>query len=428
MSLQQPVAPEVPTFHTVGIGAGPANLSLAALYQSSRTETIALYERQSGPTWHAPLLHTGARMQTSWLKDLVSIVDPTHRLTFVNYLVSTGRLFALLNAQFDFIPRREYMQYLAWASGQIHNIHYGVMIDEISFARDGFVVASAGRPVARAKHLAIGVGTRPVMPAGLSWLPDHRVFMADDLGWRIDDMGADRNAPVAIIGGGQTGLEAVLRLLGSGFNDIRWLGRRQWFQTIDDSPVANEFYRPAHQQFLQTLSRGTRRVLVEEQNPTGDALTPGALRVLYQSNYDRMLELGRFPVTLLPGRDVSSGVMEGDDIVLSSKTTEGKQQHRVRYAVVAVGREMVPVPFDDDLGDRLETDADGEMVLQSDYSVRWNGPDGNRIYALNRGRLSHGIPDANLTLLPVRAATVLNSMFGRELFRVPDQLCPISWN
>ncbi|HYR62038.1 MAG TPA: SidA/IucD/PvdA family monooxygenase, partial [Actinomycetota bacterium] len=423
--------PDVPRFHTVGIGAGPANLSLAALYQSSTSEAMALFDRQVGPTWHASLLHTGARMQTSWLKDLVSLVDPTHQLTFVNYLVSTGRLFALLNAQFDFIPRREYMQYLAWASRQIHNIHYGVTIDEISFTGDGFVVAAAGRPVARSQHLVVGVGTRPVMPPGLSWLPDHRVFVADDLGWRIDGMSADRHAPVAVVGGGQTGLEAVLRLLGSGFSDIRWLGRRQWFQTIDDSPVANEFYRPAHQEFLQTLSRRTRRALVEEQNPTGDALTPGALRGLYQANYDRMLELGRFPVTLLPGRDVSTAVMDGDDLVLSCTTTEGKQQQRVRYAVVAVGRELVPVPFDDDLRARVETDQDGELVLEADYSVRWDGPrgpTGHSIYALNRGRLSHGIPDANLTLLPVRSAIVLNSMFGRQMFQVPDELCPISWN
>ena len=68
------------------------------------------------------------------------------------------------------------------------------------------------------------------------------------------------------------------------------------------------------------------------------------------------------------------------------------------------------------------------MVLEADYSVRWKGRDGHRIYALNRNRLSHGIPDANLTRLPIRAAIVLNSMFGRELFEVRDDLCPISWS
>jgi lysine N6-hydroxylase len=42
--------------------------------------------------------------------------------------------------------------------------------------------------------------------------------------------------------------------------------------------------------------------------------------------------------------------------------------------------------------------------------------------------MSHGIPDANLTLLPIRSAIVLNSLFGRQLFEVRDNLCPISWS
>src|SRR3954464_10963892 len=106
----------IETLHTVGVGDGPANLSLAALYQGATDERMALFEGQPQPTWHEPLLHPGARMQTSWLKDLVSIVDPTHPLSFLNYLVTNGRLFALLNAQFDVIPRREYANYLDWAS------------------------------------------------------------------------------------------------------------------------------------------------------------------------------------------------------------------------------------------------------------------------------------------------------------------------
>ena len=50
-----------------------------------------------------------------------------------------------------------------------------------------------------------------------------------------------------------------------------------------------------------------------------------------------------------------------------------------------------------------------------------------RIYALNRARLSHGIPDANLTLLPVRAALVLNSILERQLLTVVDDALPVRW-
>jgi lysine N6-hydroxylase len=166
---------------------------------------------------------------------------------------------------------------------------------------------------------------------------------------------------------------------------------------------------------------------VHEQDPTGDAMTPGALRTLYQLNYDGLLEHGHFPITLLPGRDVVSAEAEGDGLVLHCKTAEQQEHRWVRRAVVAVGRELAPLPLAAALRERLDTDEDGELLLQGDYSVRWGGTNEHRIYALNRARYSHGIPDANLTLLPVRSALVLNSMLQRELFPINDQLCPIQW-
>jgi lysine N6-hydroxylase len=416
----------IPRYHTVGIGAGPANLSLAALFESSTTETIALFDRQPGPAWHNRLLHSGVRMQTSWLKDLVSLVDPRHELTFLNYLVTTGRLFALLNSQFDVIPRLEYVRYLAWAAGRLRNVSYGVTIDRITFD-EGFVVYSGGRPLARSEHLVIGMGSAPVIPEGFAGLPPDRAFIADEMAERLDVMSLDRAAPIAVVGGGQTGVEATMKLLAQGFTNVTWFGRRLWFDTIDDSPNANDVYRPAHIEALQRLSPPTRRQVIEELNPTGDALTPGAMRVLYQANYDALLELGRFPVMLHPGRDVTYGDVDGDDILLHARTREKSEEYRAKYVVIATGRQNVPVPFDEDLAERVEMGEDGELFVEPDFSVRWKGMNGHQMYALNRARYNLGLTDTNLTLLPVRAAIVLNSMFGREIYPIKDELCPVNW-
>lgn len=428
MIANESPAPGIPYYHAVGVGAGPANLSLAALFESVTTEEIALFDRQPGPSWHNRLLHSGVRMQTSWLKDLVSLVAPRHELTFLNYLVTTGRMYALMNSQFDVIPRLEYVRYLAWCSGKLRNVNYGVDIEAISFDEErGFVVHSDGRPVARSEHLVIGLGSAPVVPEAFQGLPSERAFIADELAERLDVLQADPHAPVAVVGGGQTGLEAALKLLNRGFTNVKWFGRRLWFETIDDSPTANDVYRPAHMEALQRLSPTTRRRVIEGLNPTGDALTPGAMRVLYQANYDGLLELGRFPVTLYPARDVVSAEFDGSEIVLNCRTPEKPEEYRAAHVVIATGRQNVPVPFDDDLRDRVETTDDGELVVESDFSVRWKGMNGHRIYALNRARYNQGLTDANLTLLPVRSAMVLNSMFGREMFTVRDELCAVNW-
>jgi lysine N6-hydroxylase len=418
----------LPAFHTTAVGAGPANLSLAALMQAHTDETIALFDGRPAPSWHPALMHDGVRMQTSWLKDLVSMVDPTHHLSFMNYLITEGRLFALMNAQFDFIPRAEYERYLTWAASRIRDVHYGVHVERVAFHPEhGFTLHAPDAPVATSRHLVVGVGTRSAMPAGLAGLPGDRRILADHLGARLAGIAATPDAPVAVVGGGQTGLECVLALLRAGCTDVQWFGRHQWFETIDDSPVANDFYRPAHQQFLQQLALPTRRRLVDEQRPTADALTPGGLRTLYQANYDGMLRLGRFPVTLRPGRDVTGGHTEGDDVLLDVTAISGPETYRARKVVVATGRQHVPLPFDDELWKLVETDDAGEPVIEGDYSVRWKAPSEHRIFVLNRSRYTHGIPDANLTLLSVRSAIVLNALFERELFRIEDELCPIAW-
>ena len=417
-----------PRYHTIGIGAGPSNLSLAALYKNVTTEKLALFDSRPVAGWHTPLLYPWVRMQTGWMKDLVSLVDPRHELTFLNYLVTSGRLYALINSQFDALPRIEYERYLAWATERLGVVNFDCRVDSVSITDEGFQVCVDGTPVALSEHLVLGLGTRPVWPEYVRGLDREQAFIADELGARLPGLDGSLAEPIAVIGGGQTGLECVLRLLGSGFTDIRWIGRNQWFRSIDDSPMANELYRPSHIEFLQGLNRSKRREMIVDSRYSGDAITPGGLKALYQGNYDGLLTLGRFPVTLLPGRDVTSAEQLADGTIrLRCTTPETPEEHEVRHLVIAAGREHVQAPFDDDLRERIDYDDDGEMLVEPDYSVRWKGMNGHRIFSFNASRYSHGLTNAGLTQLPVRAAIVLNSMFDREIYPISDELCAVKW-
>src|SRR5215472_10820490 len=116
-------------FHTAGVGAGPANLSLAALFEAVDPDRIVLFEAQASPAWHGGLLFPGVRMQTGWTKDLVSFVDPGHRVSFLSYLVRTRRVFSFLSAQYAEIPRLEYVRYLEWSAQQLADINFGARVD-----------------------------------------------------------------------------------------------------------------------------------------------------------------------------------------------------------------------------------------------------------------------------------------------------------
>lgn len=416
-----------PHFHTAGVGAGPANLSLAALFEAVDPDRVVLFEAQASPAWHSGLMFPGVRMQTGWLKDLVSLLDPGHRLSFLSYLHRTRRLFTFLSAQYSEIPRLEYVRYLEWSAQQLADVHFGTRVDRICFD-DGFSLYSEGKLLTTSDHLVLGIGSSPCTPPGLAGLDDTRMSLADDLLVRLASVELDSTEPVAVVGGGQTGAECVLELHRRGFCDIRWFGRRPWFAPLDDSPGANEMYRPAYEFFMNRLPGELKRDLVSQQVLTSDGISSSTLRTLFQSNYEDLLRTGCSPITMLPGRRVTSGEPEGQGVRLTCEGPSRQETHDVRFVVVAAGRKPTPLPFDEQLEEMIETDTHGDVVVEEDYSLRWKGQDRHRIFAQNRARFIHGLPDANLSLLAMRSAVIINSLFGKEVFDVIDDYPTTIWD
>src|SRR5262245_13350481 len=85
-------------YHVVGIGFGPSNLSLAIVleeYGASGLEneiSSLFFERQSSFGWHRNMLLPLTTMQVSFLKDLVTLRNPTSSFSFIAYLHASGRL------------------------------------------------------------------------------------------------------------------------------------------------------------------------------------------------------------------------------------------------------------------------------------------------------------------------------------------------
>ena len=98
---------ESETYDVVGIGFGPANLSLAiALEESPQRLSAAFFERQPSLGWHRGMLVPAEKMQVAFLKDLVTFRNPTSTYSFVSYLHERGRLARFVNNQ-DFFPTRQ---------------------------------------------------------------------------------------------------------------------------------------------------------------------------------------------------------------------------------------------------------------------------------------------------------------------------------
>lgn len=132
-------------YDLVGVGIGPFNLSLAALAEPVADLRAAFLEAGQAFRWHPGMMVDGATLQVPFLADLVTLVDPTSRHSFLAHLRDTGRLFGFYFAEQLHVPRIEYESYCAAVAARLDACRFGTRVAEVDRTslpdgRDGFAV------------------------------------------------------------------------------------------------------------------------------------------------------------------------------------------------------------------------------------------------------------------------------------------------
>jgi lysine N6-hydroxylase len=131
----------------VGVGAGPTNLSLAALIETPRVRGLIQFqskflEKNRAIQWHAGQLFPGTLMQTEFYRDLVTPIDPTSSFTFLNYLKAHQRLDQFFCSEYICPTRREFEDYLNWVARQLPDVIFGSNVTFVDYdpETNGFVI------------------------------------------------------------------------------------------------------------------------------------------------------------------------------------------------------------------------------------------------------------------------------------------------
>jgi lysine N6-hydroxylase len=140
----------------VGVGVGPFNLSLAALLAPTDLKARFL-DRSPDFQWHPGLLFPEATLQVSYLKDLVTLVDPTSQYSFLAFLRAHKRLYPFINRTEIRVSRKEFNQYLQWVAGRLPNVEFGADVREVALDEQGFSVQVDRRTI-RTKNIVLGTG------------------------------------------------------------------------------------------------------------------------------------------------------------------------------------------------------------------------------------------------------------------------------
>jgi lysine N6-hydroxylase len=405
------------TLDAVGVGVGPFNLSLAALLAPTGFEA-RFFDKSADFQWHPGLLFPEATIQVSYLKDLVTLVDPTSQYSFLAFLRAHKRLYRFLNRSEKRVSRKEFNQYLQWVAGRLPNVEFSAEVREVALEGDSFTVRLDGR-ILNTPNVVLGTGLVPNIPPWARPYLGNEVFHSIDyLRQPIDVTGQ----VVAVVGGGQSGAEVVWHLLLDIAHlpaQLVWISHRSNFLPLDESPFTNELFTPAYSDYFFSLPPEQRDIVLAEQKLASDGVSQPLLESIYDRLYNlEFLEPAGRRVRLLPGQEVVEirRGSPGCDLGLRSRWGASR---RIRADVVVLGtgsgytlpEAMRP------LSDRLSWDRDG-FTVRPDFSIEWDGPPQLRIYAQDAAKHMRGVADPNLSLMAWRSAIIANSLLGRQVYDV----------
>ena len=374
-------------------------------------------------------------MQTSPLKDLVTLVDPASRFGFLSYLKARRRLYRALVRGLEHVSRAEFDDYLRWAAERLPGLHFGEPVDTIDLDGDAFLVSTGKRRV-RTNVVVVGVGRAPYVPAFAERRLGPTVFHSSTFLTEPRDFTDKR---VVVIGGGQSGAEVVRELLRGTHGRARsivWVSCRANLFGLEDSPFVNEWFFPQHSSWYNALPPETRRRVLEDQVLASDGIRLETLESVYDLLY--ALEVGQHEPPLDYEIHLSTDVeavvpgQGGERLTLRNRLTGSAGQVTADVVVACTGYDWVLPAFLDGLSPKLSL-RDGwrggiELAVRDDFSVEWDGPENCRLYVQNGAVTQHGVSDPNLSLLSWRSATILNSILGRSAYDCGAESGALTWS
>jgi lysine N6-hydroxylase len=404
-------------YDIIGVGAGPSNLSLAALAQPVPDLRIAVLERRESFTWHPGIMLSGVTVGTAPVKDLVTLVDPTSRHSFLNFLVEKGRIYRFLIAHNTSVTRREFSQYYSWAAGRLPSVLFGVDVRRIDHDGSTFTVDTS-KGIWRARNIVLGTGQVPHVPEFVRDKLCCDVFHSSEflLNERIV---AGRD--VLLVGGGQSASEIACHILSDDEKLPRrftWVSGRSGFLPLDDSPFSNEWFNPNYVGYFHSLNRVQRQDLLGQQLLSSDGAWEPLLLTIYRRLYALDYLFDRpFSYELLSGHRVIDLIGTGPSYEATVQSSDTKEHATVRADVVilATGYRTTLPEFFHPIRERI-TFSEGEPSVDPVFGVEWNGPCENRMYVQNGARLTHGVADSNLSIAAWRSAVILNDVCGRSIY------------
>jgi L-ornithine N5-monooxygenase len=405
-------------YDLIGVGFGPSNLALAIAIDEHNdragTPVSALFlESQERFGWHRGMLIDDATMQVSFLKDLVTLRNPTSEFSFLAYLHSQDRLVDFINHKSLFPLRVEFHDYLEWAAARFDEVvRYDHEVTKVCSSSEDTFEVTAGGATFTTRNLVLGLGMEPNLPDGVAL--GEKVWHNRDLLDRIDRLREPRR--LAVIGAGQSAAE-VTKFLHERFPDAEVCGifSRYGYSPSDDSPFANRVFDPAAvDQFFVAPDDVKRKILDYHGNTNYSVVDTDLIEELYRRVY-REKVLGAERLKIYNVSRVAELVQTGHRVraTVESLTTGEKSVLDCDVVVYATGyRPIDPLRLLGDAAGSCRLDDAGRVRVGRDYRIMTDPDRAPGIYLQGGTEHTHGISSSLLSTTVIRAGEILQSVIA----------------
>lgn len=416
-------------YDLIGVGFGPSNLALAiALEEEIASEALSsrvlFLEKQQTSRWHPGLMLPGATLQVSFLKDLVTLRNPTSPYTFVNYLKQEQRLDEFVNLRTFFPSRNEFGHYVAWVANQFATVvNYGVGVKLVTPLRDppgGPVVAlqvetDAGDTY-ECRNLVAATGGTPAIPPCFRPVLGSRVFHSSEYLLRIPPPEALDGATVAVVGSGQSAGEVLHHLLTNAPGaEVVSIIKDFTLRPMDDSKLVNEVFMPKMVDFIYGLSKVRREEFLNSVRLSNySAVDIDLIDELYRLIYEKRVD-GREPLRFLTHCFIDS-VHElgcGVSFRCMNRMTREAEKVEADYVVLGTGFEYPYVPDYMRPVARFMDHIEGHPVIRRDYRIECHDEFEPHLYLQGFAERTHGIADTLLSIAAHRAGIIASELAPR---------------
>lgn len=413
-------------YDIIGIGIGPFNLGMAAMCEKMPLNCI-FFDQNPEFEWHPGMMLPNSRLQVPFYADLVTVVDPTSKYTFLNYLKEKQRLFRFTIHENNYITRKEYNDYCRWVVEDLDSLKFNHKVIDVRrdstsehYAVDVHNQTSRTTESYKCRNIVIGVGSVPWTPCSLPAAPEEP--QADCNGPLIFHSSKYLNYKhcitpgkrVTIIGSGQSAAEIFMDLLNESEKllHLSWYTRSSRFYPMEYSKLTLEMTSPDYIDHFFSLNKQKKKEVITKQQMLYKGINFSLINEIYDTLYSKDLNGPISNITLQANMELQHSETLDDIMYLTFRHIELNRvfSDTVDVLVLATGYQNCNPSFLNGVIDHIKFDGDGSFEVQRNYSVDNN----DSIFVQNAELHTHGFSAPDLGLAPYRNASILNTILQYE--------------